>query len=135
MLSKLFNHLLVRFFIAGLLALFITFVLILGMRFLIKGYDDTATGTLMRHFTLSKLPHTTRNEGDIFDIKKPVDLPLIPDLEDSEIYSESNIFLEENVMDIKPQTAPVQIIQTDIPSLKLSPANISTQDKLSEDKD
>ena len=35
-------------------------------------------------------------------------------------------------MDIKPQTAPVQIIQTDIPSLKLNPANISTQDKLKE---
>ena len=132
MLSKLFNHPLVRFFIAGLLALLITFVLILGMRFLIKGYDDTATGTLMRHFTLSKLPHTTRNEEDVFDIERPGDQPLIPAMEDSEIDSESNIFLEENVMDIKPQTAPVQIIQTDIPSLKLNPANISTQDKLKE---
>ena len=132
MLAKLFKHSLMRFFVAGMTALLITFILILGMRFLIKGYDDTATGTLMRHFTLSKLPYTNSSEDDAFDIERPGDQPLIPGLEDSGLDSETNIVLEENVIDFKPQTSEIQQIQTDIPSLQLNPSDISTQDKLKE---
>jgi hypothetical protein len=132
MLAKLFSHPLMRFSVAGLAALIITLILILGMRFLIQGYDDTATGTLMRHFTLSKLPHTTNNDEDVFNIERPRDQPLIPDLEDAEIGSESSTFIDESVIDIKPQTAPVQEIQANIPAFELNPANLSSQDKLKE---
>ena len=129
-LTGIFRYRLIRFMVSGLLALVISLSLILFMRYLVLGYDDSSTGTIMRYFTLNKLPLTAIIEEDEFSIERPGDRPELPGIDDSDEFNEPDVFLETESIDISSMSSPVQGIERDIMSPQLQDESMSAQEKL-----
>jgi len=128
-LTGIFRYRLIRFMVSGLLALVISLSLILFMRYLVLGYDDSSTGTIMRYFTLNKLPLTAIIEEDEFSIERPGDRPELPGIDDSDEFNEPDVFLETESIDISSMSSPVQEIERDIMSPQLQDESMSAQEK------
>ena len=125
---------LLRFFLAGLSALLIALLTILFMRYLIVGYDRSASAALTRYISVPSLIISRNRDSGIARIARPAETPETPLLEDDDVKQESSAYLEENTLEMPSMTRPDQSISQELalPSLDGPPA--SDREKMSEIK-
>jgi hypothetical protein len=121
---------LVRFIIAACVASVITFTLLFFMKYLIMGYDKSATNAISQYFTLRTIDISDGKEEKIKRIERPGDRPDVPELEESEFKEESKLFLEQNALDMPSTSVPEKIADADIALPQLAPPALTTQEKL-----
>jgi len=126
---------LVRFFIAACVASVITFTLLFFMRFLIMGYDESATNAISQYFTLRTIDISDGKEEKRKRIERPSDRPDVPALEESDFKEESESFLEQSTLDIPSTDVPGKIADTNIALPQLIAPALTTQEKLMQIKE
>jgi hypothetical protein len=78
LLSRSLGHRISRFVIATLAAFVMTFVLLFFMRYLIVGYDKTASDAITRYFTLKTIITSNPSKSEV-RIERPAKLLERPD--------------------------------------------------------
>jgi hypothetical protein len=129
-LTQILGHRLFRFIIAGLVALVVTFALLFFMRYLILGYDKSATETITRYFSLQTVGFSDRKKLQLAPIEHPGERPGISIPEELEIQQEAEDFEEETTIDSALLLSPEQDIEKDIQLPELETTADSTQEKL-----
>ena len=123
---------LLRFFLAAVTAFLVALLTILFMRYLIVGYDRSASAALTRYISVPSLM-ISRNKGSgIARIERPGELPETPLLEDDDVQQASSAYLDENTLGMPDMTRPLGTIDQDIalPSLDEEPS--SDREKMSD---
>ncbi len=124
------DHPLFRFIIAGLLASVVTFVLLFLMRYLIMGYDRSATEAITRYFTLRTVVLSDEEIERTVRVERPGERPELPDLNSPEFEQESEMLPEQQVFDTPPLPSPQQHIEREIQLAPLEALPLSTRQKL-----
>ncbi len=110
---------LLRFLVAGLIAMMVTFMIILFMRFLIKGYDESTSALITRYISLPRVIISRGKSEETVRPAKPGDRPYIPGLDDPDTKQEPAATLDEQPYEFPLMSIPEQNI--DLPQLESAP--------------
>ncbi len=120
---------LLRFILAGIIASVITFFLLFVMRYLIVGYDNSATGAITRYFTLKTIKLPDKEERRL-RVERPSEEPEFSGMAEPDFNQESAAFPDEQNLDVPEPLSSAAEIEKDIQLPQLEVAPLSTQEKL-----
>lgn len=129
-INELLSRPLFRFLVAGLIATVVTIIILLFMRFLMMGYDKSATDAITRYFTLRTVVLSEGEGEGRARVERPTDRPDVPAIDDNDSQQESAASLDETSFDIPAMPTPERNIEREILMPELEPAPLSTQEKL-----
>jgi hypothetical protein len=133
-LTKLMGNPFLRFFVAGLVAIVVTTCLLLLMRFLIMGYDKSATEAMTQYFTLKTIVLTDGEEDKRLRVERPGERPELPGLDEFDFVQSSSILEDESSVDAPAISSPQQDIEKDFQLPQLETEVMSVQEKLQQIK-
>ena len=116
---------LLRFTVAGVTAIFMVLLTILFMRYLITGYDRSASAALTRYISLPSFTISRKKTADIERITRPAILPETPVMDDEDLMAESSELAGENVLALPEMSLPGNNIDDTVsmPDLQSIPAD------------
>ncbi len=123
-----------RFVVAGLIASVVTFLLLFLMRYLIMGYENSATDSITRYFTLETINLSENEEKRTVRVERPSDRPELTEFDEPDFKQESRAFLDKQSADIPISQLPQQLIEKDLELPQLQAAPLSTKEKLQQIK-
>ncbi len=126
---------LLRFGVAGFTAILMVLVTLLFMRYLITGYDRSASAALTRYISVPSLTITRSKAPDIERITRPAALPDTPVIDEEDVQTESSEFIEESTLAFPEMTAPENNMNEAIRIPELQSAPSGERNKMNELKE
>lgn len=133
-INELLSRPLFRFLVAGLIATVVTIIILLFMRFLVVGYDKSATDAITRYFTLRTVVLSEGEEEGRARVERPTERPDVPAIDDNDSQQKSAAVLDETSFDIPAMPTPERHIEREILMPELESAALSTREKLQQIK-
>ncbi len=123
---------LLRFIAAGFVAILMVLLTILFMRFLITGYDRSASAALTRYISLPSLTITRKKTSDNERILRPAAMTEAPVMSEDNLQIESSGFIEDDALTMPALMLPDNDMNQSITLPELQSAPSSEKSKMDE---